>query len=95
MKVLSDRVLVTITEQPKEIVSKGGIYMPEISKDKDKDKLIEATVVAVGAGYLMDSGVRSPLGVEVDDVVLINQYAGINVTDRSLVIKESEIVLVK
>lgn len=95
MKVLSDRVLVTIKEQPKETVSKGGLYIPEIAKDKDKDKLIEATVVAVGAGYLMDSGVRSPLGVAVGDVVLINQYAGINVTEQTLVIKEAEIVLVK
>ena len=38
MKVLSDRVLVTIIDVKKEEVSKGGIYIIEDIQDIDKDR---------------------------------------------------------
>ena len=85
---LHDRVLVRPQEQ-KETV-KGGIIIP----DSAKDKPVEGTVVAVGAGRYDNKGERITMDVKVGDHVLFGKYTPneIEVDDEKFfIIKEDEI----
>lgn len=72
IRPLSDRIVV----EPKEIESKtaGGIVIPDTA---DKDKPMQGTVIAIGAGKYYDGKVM-PLQVKVGDKILFGKYAGTN-----------------
>lgn len=67
---LRDRVLVRRIEV--EEVSGGGLFIPDVSKEKPQ----EAEVVAVGGGKIADSGAEVPLLVRVGDRVLFGRFGG-------------------
>jgi len=67
---LFDRVLVQ--RFAKEVVTKGGIMLP----DKNASKVLNATVVAVGPGARTNSGEVVPCSVKAGDVVLLPEYGG-------------------
>jgi chaperonin GroES len=58
--------------------SKGGIFIPETTKEKEKFASVRATVIAVGENVGLDWGdaARKPAA---GDRVLMAQYAGTNV----------------
>lgn len=58
--------------------SKGGVFIPEATKDKEKFASVRATVIAVGENVGLDWGstARKPAA---GDRVLMAQYAGTNV----------------
>ncbi|KAK3780261.1 hypothetical protein RRG08_047250 [Elysia crispata] len=58
-----------------EVKTKGGIMLPE----KAQGKVLEATVVAVGAGARKDNGTVVPPSVKVGDKVLLPEYGGTKV----------------
>lgn len=62
----------------------GGILLPESSQSK----LNEGVVIACGPGKRDKDGGLLPMGVQVDDKVLLPQYGGSEVT-----IEEEELVL--
>ena len=67
---LSDRLLVEPIE--KKDVMKGGIYLPDVSKEASQ----EGTVLALGTGRIDEKGNTVPFPVEVGDRVLMSKFCG-------------------
>jgi chaperonin GroES len=91
LQPLGDRVVVE--REKSEMVTKGGIVLP----DSAKDKPARGTVVSVGSGRLLDDGSRAAFQVKVGDRVLFSSYAGeeFKVSDRELLLMhESDILAV-
>lgn len=85
LKPLGDRVLVKrIQEQEK---TAGGLYIPDAAKEKGQ----MGEVVAIGFGRL-DKGAVLPLHVKVGDKVIFGKYAGTEVADNHIIIREDEIL---
>ena len=83
IRPLYDRVLAQrLVEQAK---TSGGLFIP----DNAKEKPMEALVISVGSGKLLDSGAIQPLTVKAGDKILIAKYAG---SDVKLVGKDHIIV---
>ena len=73
MRPLDDRVVLEIDSA--ETQSPGGIVLPDMAKEKPT----RGTVVAVGPGRLMESGVRVPCVVAVGDKVIFARYGGVEI----------------
>jgi|SRR5687768_6365344 chaperonin GroES len=73
VRPLNDKVL--IERSKAEDKTKGGIILPEGSKEKPK----EGKIVAVGQGRLSEKGERLPFQVKKGDRVLFKSYAGTDV----------------
>jgi len=89
IRPLQDRVLVKRVEGEK--VSKGGIIIP----DSVKEKPMEAIVVAVGNGKVLDNGETRRLAVSAGDLVLFSKYAGTEVKidgEEHLILREDDII---
>ena len=85
-----DRVLARRLEHQEEEV-RGGIIIPDTAKEKP----MEAEVMAVGQGRLLDDGRRVPIEVKAGDRVLIGKYAGSEVKlngDEYVILREDEIL---
>ncbi|XP_059755918.1 10 kDa heat shock protein, mitochondrial-like [Balaenoptera ricei] len=70
---LFDRVLVE--RSAPEVVTKGGIMLPE----KLQGKVLQAMVVAVASGSKGKGGEIQPVSVKVGDKVLLPEYGGTKV----------------
>ncbi len=91
LKPLNDRVIVK--RRSGEEKTKGGIIIPDTAKEKP----IEAEVVAVGSGKLLDNGKREPVDVKVGDVVMFGKYSGNEVKvdgDEYLILRGEDILAV-
>jgi len=89
VKPLRDRVLVRRIEEADQKV--GGIIIP----DSAKEKPLQAEVMAVGSGRLLDDGRKLPLTLKAGDKVLIGKWSGteVKIDDQELLIlKEDEIL---
>jgi len=86
---LLDRVLVKRLEPPTRSV--GGILLPEAAQSK----LNEGIVIACGPGGRDKDGGLLPMGVSIDDKVLLPQYGGSEVTvdDEDLVLFRDQDIL--
>lgn len=73
LRPLDDRVVVE-TLDPEEVTA-GGIVLPDSAQERQQ----RGTIVAVGAGKLLDSGNRGDLSVAVGDEVIFGQYGGSDV----------------
>lgn len=73
VKPLNDKVL--IERAKAEEKTKGGIILPDASKEKPK----EGKIVAIGQGRLSDNGDRVAFQVKVNDRVLFKSYSGTDV----------------
>jgi len=73
IKPLEDRVLVEPLEA--ETTTASGRVIPDTAKEKPQ----EGRVVAAGPGRVDDKGVRVPMDVHVDDVVIFSKYGGTEV----------------
>ena len=91
IRPLQDRVIVKrIKEEEK---TKGGIIIPDTAKEKP----IEAIVVAVGNGKVLEDGTVKKLDVKVGDRVLFGKYAGTEVKlegEETLIVREEDILAV-
>ena len=89
IRPLHDRILVKRVKE--EETTKGGIIIPDTAKEKP----IEAKVVAVGTGRLLDSGEVRPLAVKAGDLVLFGKYGGTEVKidgEEHLILREDDIL---
>jgi chaperonin GroES len=71
--------------------TKGGIIIPDTAKEKP----IEAKVVAVGNGRVLDNGEVRPLAVKKGDLVLFGKYGGTEVKidgEEHLILREDDIL---
>lgn len=91
VRPLNDKVLIERAKADEK--TKGGIILPEASKEKPK----EGRIVAVGQGRLSDQGERIPFQVKAGDRVLFKSYAGTDVKldgKEYILMSEEEILAV-
>lgn len=86
IKPLSDRVLIEPAEA--EVMTAGGIYIPDTAKEKPQ----KGKVVAVGPGKKDE-----PTTVKVGDLVLYGKYSGTELVVEGrdyLMMRESDILAI-
>ena len=88
IRPLSDRLYIERVE--KEEKTAGGLYIPEGSKEKGQT----GKVLAVGQGRSTHDGKIIPCQVKVGDLVFFGKYAGTDIDEKHLIIKEEEILAI-
>ena len=89
IRPLDDRVVVRSLEA--EVMSAGGIVLPDTAKEKPQ----RGEIIAVGPGRLLDNGDRGGLSVKVGDQVFFGKYAGtdVKVAEEELkIMRETDIL---
>jgi len=91
IRPLHDRILA------KRVVAEGktagGLFIP----DSAKEKPLEAIVVAVGSGKILENGETQPLTVKAGDKILIGKYSGSEVKldgDDHMILREDDILAI-
>jgi chaperonin GroES len=87
-KPVSNYILVKPVEVPDTTPS--GLILPESSLDKPN----MGTVYSVGDGQLTSEGVRLPVAVKVNDIVLFPKYSGTEVKlnkEKYLIMRDTDI----
>jgi chaperonin GroES len=91
IRPLHDRILVKRLEEQEKTA--GGLYIPDTAKEKP----VEAKVIAVGTGKVLDDGsVRKP-EVKAGDRVLFAKYSGSEVKidgEEHLILREDDLLAV-
>ncbi|MDD6383110.1 co-chaperone GroES [Mitsuokella sp.] len=91
IKPLGERVVIEVAES--DVKTASGIVLPDTAKEKPQ----KGTVVAVGAGKLLDNGERVAMEVKVGDGVIFSKYSGseVKVDGKDyLIVRESDILAV-
>lgn len=91
LKPLGNRVLVQRLEPEQKM--KGGILLPDSAKKKQES----ARVVAIGSGKKLDDGKILPVPVKVGDIILMDKYAGQEVTvgdEEYMILKADDIIAI-
>ncbi|MCB4767306.1 co-chaperone GroES [Ancylobacter sp. Lp-2] len=86
---LHDRVVIRRAEG--DLLSKGGIIIPDTAKEKPS----QGEVVAVGPGARDEAGKLVPLDVKAGDTVLFGKWSGTEVKldgEDLLIMKEADIL---
>jgi len=89
---LGDRVV--IKQEPGEEKTKSGIVLPESAKEKPS----EGTVVAIGAGRILDNGQKVPMEVKIGDKIIYSKYGGTEVKIESedyIILQERDILAIR
>jgi chaperonin GroES len=91
IRPLHDRILAKrLAEEEK---TAGGLFIPDTAKEKP----LEALVIAVGNGKVLDSGKTQALTVKAGDKVLIGKYSGSEVKidgEEHIILREDDILAV-
>jgi len=85
LRPLADRVLVKRVD---EEVTAGGIIIPEAAKEKAQT----AVVIAVGPGRTVEGSKLIPMALKINDRVYFGKYAGTEIDQNYLIIREDEIL---
>ena len=91
IKPLGERVVIEVAES--DVKTASCIVLPDTAKEKPQ----KGTVVAVGAGKLLDNGERAAMEVKVGDGVIFSKYSGSEVKVEGkdyLIVRESDILAV-
>jgi len=89
IRPLQDRVIVRRVKEEEK--TKGGLYIP----DSAKEKPVEAIVLAVGNGKVLEDGTLRKLDVKEGDRVLFGKYTGNEVKidgEEALILREDDIL---
>jgi chaperonin GroES len=91
IRPLRDNILARRTvEQDK---TRGGLFIP----DNAKEKPLEAVVIAVGSGKLLDNGTIQAITVKAGDKILIGKYTGSEVKldgQDHIILSENDVLAV-
>jgi len=90
VRPLHDRVLVKRNEEPSKTES-GLLFLPESAKEKP----VEGTILAVGAGRINDDGSVMPLQVQTGDRIVFGKYSGTEIKvggEDRLILREDDIL---
>jgi chaperonin GroES len=82
---------VIVRRVKEEEKTKGGLYIPDTAKEKP----IEAMVIAVGNGKVLEDGTVRKLDVKAGDRVLFGKYSGTEVKvdgEEHLILREDDIL---
>jgi chaperonin GroES len=89
IRPLHDRILAKrLQEQEK---TAGGLFIPDTAKEKP----LEAEIIAVGHGKVLEDGKVRPLEVKKGDKVLIGKYSGSEVKldgEEHIILREDDIL---
>jgi len=91
IRPLHDRILARRLELQDKTA--GGLFIP----DSAKEKPLEARIVAVGSGKILESGTTLPLTVKAGDQVLIGKYSGSEVTldgEEHIILREDDVLAI-
>jgi len=91
LKPLGNRVVAKRTEE--EEATKGGIILPDSAKQKQET----AVVVAIGSGAKTSEGKEIPVPVSLGDTILMDKYAGQEVTvddEEYIIVKSDDIIAI-
>lgn len=89
LRPLHDRILVQRIEEEEQKV--GGIIIP----DSAKEKPLEAKVVAVGNGKILEDGKVRPMDIKAGDTVLFSKYSGTELKidgEEHLILREEDVI---
>lgn len=86
IRPLYDRLFVERIEAEEK--TQGGLYIPEGAKEKGQT----GKVLAIGQGRLDSEGKTIPLSVKVGDTIYFGKYAGTDLDDKHLILKEDDIL---
>jgi chaperonin GroES len=91
IRPLHDRILAKrLAEDAK---TSGGLFIPDTAKEKP----LEARVIAVGSGKVLENGQTQTLSVKVGDKVLIGKYTGSEVKldgEEHIILREDDILAI-
>jgi chaperonin GroES len=91
IRPLHDRILAKrLAEDAK---TSGGLFIPDTAKEKP----LEARVMAVGSGKILENGKTQALSVKVGDKVLIGKYSGSEVKldgEEHIILREDDILAI-
>jgi chaperonin GroES len=89
IRPLHDRLIVKrVAEETK---TKGGIIIP----DSAKEKPLEAKVIAVGNGKILEDGKVRPMDIKAGDTVLFSKYSGTELKiegEEHLILREEDVI---
>jgi len=92
LKPLNDRLVVkALTPETK---TAGGIYLP----DSAQEKPLEAEVVAVGPGKVLENGKVVPLEVKPGDKVIYAKYGGTEIklgSEEYVILRQDDVLAIK
>ncbi|MCS6915184.1 MAG: co-chaperone GroES [Myxococcales bacterium] len=91
IRPLHDRIVVK--RKAEEERTAGGLYIPETAKERP----IEAEVISVGNGKVLEDGSLRPLSVKAGDRILFGKYAGteVKINDQEyLIMREDDVLAV-
>jgi len=89
IRPLDDRVVVRPIDA--EQTTAGGIVLPDSAQEKPQ----RGTVLAIGPGRLLDSGMRGELSVGVGDEVIYGKWGGNDIEvngDEVKILREADIL---
>jgi chaperonin GroES len=91
IRPIHDRILAKrLAEETK---TAGGLFIPDTAKEKP----LEARVIAVGDGKVLENGKLQALAVHVGDKVLIGKYTGSDVKldgEDHIILREDDILAI-
>jgi len=90
LEPLYNRVIISCLKE--EEISKGGIFIPDIAKEKP----MQGKIMAVGEG-VTENGILVPPKVKVGDLVLFSKYAGNEIKiegEELLIVREPDILAI-
>jgi chaperonin GroES len=91
IRPLHDRVIVKRLEEDR--TSPGGIVIPDTAAEKP----VQAKIVAVGKGKILENGQVRACDVKVGDRILFGKYSGTEVTvdgEELVVMREEDVMAV-
>jgi chaperonin GroES len=91
LRPLADRIVIKRTKEEEK--SKGGIIIPDTAKEKP----VEGTVIAVGAGKILKDGKVRPCDVKAGDKVLFGKYSGTEVKidgEEHVLLREDDVLAI-
>jgi len=86
IRPLHDRVLVEVKSET-ENKTAGGILLPEQTKERPQ----MGTVIATGPGKANAQGVVQPVQVRAGEQIFFGKYAGTEVGENFIILREDEI----
>jgi chaperonin GroES len=88
---LGDRVLVQRLEAAE--IKKGGIIIPESAQEKP----MEAKIIALGTGKVLEDGTKVEFEVKKGDRILIGKYSGTDIKlddEEYLILSQDDILAI-